>query len=217
MAKIDKIKVLICDDDGQMARSLSSYLDMHGFEAKMALTGAEVRESVLSWRPKVILSDMMLPGMTAFEIMNFIFQQESLDHKQMRFLILSGHNSRSNIEQAIRHGAHDYIVKPIKNDDLLKRLIFQCRSFRSVSEIEKSDYHKVDESSLMLHLTNLVLKQATLEQPLVKNLYHLCKMVALKMSGVRCSVIHHFGDSKGVVVTSNDDENITGYQLNLND
>src|SRR5690606_9869216 len=73
-----------------------------------------------------------------------------------------------------------------------------------------------DEASLMLHLTDLVLRQANAGSSLQDTLFNLTRMVSMKLEGIRCSVVECLDQSQGLVVTSNDDRSATGIRLDLN-
>lgn len=216
MAKMEKIKVLIADDDGQLSRHIASFISNHGFECRLAQNAGEAREALMSWKPKLVLVDLMLPDGNAYSIMDFIRNEASLRHQMIHTIVMSGHNSKFNVKQAFEKGAKDYLVKPFKMPDLLQRLVFHCRSYRNVKQLKTKEYKKVDESSLMLHLTDLVLRQAISTENLADKLFNLTKMVSLKVDGVRCSIIHVLDQEKGIVVVSNDDKSATGIQLDLN-
>lgn len=216
MAKMERIKILIADDDGQLSRQLANFISKHGFQCRLAPNGVEARRMILEWKPKIVLADLMLQEGNAFSLMKFIKNEKSLRHQFIHLIVMSGHNSQFNVKQAFENGAKDYIVKPFKMDDLLKRLVFHCRSYRHIHELSKNEFSKVDESSLMLHLTDLVLRQAISKESLHDKLYNLTRMVSMKVDGVRCSIVNVRDHERGVVVVSNDDRRATGIKLDLN-
>jgi DNA-binding response OmpR family regulator len=216
MARMNKIKVLIADDDGQLSRRLADFISDHGFETRVAASGAAARAQILEWRPRLVLADMMLPDANALEVLDFVRDHPQLKRTQCHVLIMSGHNDAFNVRQALSRGAKDYLVKPFRLDDILRRLVFHCRSYRQLTELSQSEFGKTDEGSLLLHLTDLVLRQAIAGDSIPNILYNLTRMVAMKVDGVRCSVIHVPSITQGVVVVSNDDRGATGIELDLN-
>ncbi len=216
MARAEKIKVLIADDDGQLSRRLADYLAEHGFETRIATNGTDARSLVLDWKPKIVMADLMLPECNALGIMDFIKSEHRLRHQFIHLIVMSGHNDEFNVKQAFRRGAKDYLVKPFKYEDALRRLVFHCRSYRSLNELSQKDFSKVDEASLMLHLTDLVLRQAISKQSPQDILFNLTRMVSMKMDGVRCSIVNVLDQQTGIVVTSNDDQKASGIALDLN-
>lgn len=216
MAKISKVRVLIADDDGQMTRRLSDFISNHGFEVRIASNGQEARSQILEWKPRLVLADMMLPDGNAMDLLDFTRQEPRLKHQLTHVLVMSAHNDSFNVKQAVNKGAKDYLVKPFKVDDVLRRLVFHCRSYRHLKDLTTQDFGRVDEGSLMLHLTDLVLRQALAGQSIPDTLFNLTRMVAMKVDGVRCSIIHVTSASQGVVVVSSDDRKATGITLDLN-
>ncbi|MGE0761762.1 MAG: response regulator [Bdellovibrionales bacterium] len=216
MAKINKIKVLIADDDGQLSRRLADFISDHGFEVRIATGGNDAKAQMLNWQPRLVLADMMLPEANALDLLDFSREEPRLKHRQVHVLVLSGHNSESNVRLALSRGAKDYLVKPFRVEDVLRRLVFHCRTYRHLTDLTRQEYSSVDEASLMLHLTDLVLRQAITGDSIPNILFNLTRMVALKVAGVRCSVIHVLDQTTGVVVVSNDDKGATGIELDLN-
>lgn len=216
MARMNKIRVLIADDDGQMSRRLADFIGDHGFEVRIAVNGNEARTQISDWKPRIVLADMMLPEANAFSLLDYVHSEPRLKHQMTQVIVMSGHNSTFNVKQALARGAKDYLVKPFKVDDVLRRLVFHCRQYRQLQDLNRSDYANADEGSLMLHLTDLVLRQAISGDSIPNILYNLTRMVALKVDGVRCSVIHVASPSSGIVVVSNDDKAATGIELDLN-
>lgn len=206
---------MIADDDNQLSRRLADYIADRGFEARVVSNGKDARAQIMEWKPRFILADLMLPEGNALSLIDFIRGERSLRHQFMNVLVMSGHNVETNVRQALARGAKDYIVKPFRHEDVVKRLVFHSRSYRQLRDLQTKDYTRVDEGSLMLHLTDLVLRQALGQTPIEDILFNLTRMVSLKVDGVRCSIIHCLDQKCGVVVTSNDDRKASGIQLDL--
>lgn len=214
-SKYERIRVLIVDDDNLTARRLSEFIYEHGFEAQITNSFRGAKEIVLEWKPRFVLSNLLLPDGSAFNLIEFIKSEKNLRHQFIHVLIASGHSSEGNVRQALQMGAKDYIVKPFAMEDILKRLIFHSRSYKRVKDISASEYPRLSEAGLMLHLTDLVLKQALSSNNVEDILFNLTRMVSLKVDGVRCSIIQCFDQKAGVVVTSNDDRKASGISLDL--
>jgi DNA-binding response OmpR family regulator len=211
----DKIKVLIADDDRQMALRLTDHLVEHGFDVRTAANGKTARAEILAFKPKFVLADLMLPEGNALDLIDFVKQEKSLRHSMIHVIVASGHNLASNVQMALRRGAKDYLVKPFRHEDVLKRLVFHSRNYRGLEEVHANDFQKFDESGLMLHLTDLVLRQALGKEGLNDILFNLTRMVSMKVDGVRCSIVQCLDQKTGVVVVSNDDRAATGIRLDL--
>lgn len=215
LRSMESIRVLIADDDNQLSRRLADYINDRGFEARVVSNGKDARTVIADWNPRFILADLMLPEGNALSLIDYIKSEHSLRHRFMQVLVMSGHNVEANVRKALLHGAKDYIVKPFRHEDIVKRLVFHSRAYRQLRDLSSKEFSKVDESSLMLHLTDLVLRQALGGASLQETLFNLTRMVSMKVDGVRCSIVHCLDQKLGVVVTSNDNAKASGIQLDL--
>lgn len=209
-----KIRVLIADDDNQLSRWLAEYVTDHGFDVRVVSNGRDAKLLIEEWRPRFVLADLMLQGGNALTLIDFIRANKALQ-RAVDVIVMSGHNIEANVKQSLARGAKDYIVKPFRHEDVVKRLVFHSRSYRQLRELSTKEFTRIDEGSLMLHLTDLVLRQALSGQPLEEILFNLTRMVTMKMDGVRCSIIHCLDQRTGYVVSSNDNRQATGIQLDL--
>lgn len=216
MARMNKVKILIADEETQNARRLAGYIEKHGFQARVTNNGNEAKAIITEWHPRLVLADLMLPNANAMELLNFINTQNNLKMQRTGIIIVSSHNSKFNVQQAVARGAKDYLVKPYVLDDILRRIVFHCRTYRQLQDVARNEYSSIDEASLLLHLTDLMLRQTLTGDALPNILHNLTCMVAMKVDGVRCSLIHVYDQNTGVVVVSNDARGATGIQLDLN-
>ncbi|MCB0384874.1 MAG: response regulator, partial [Bdellovibrionales bacterium] len=217
MATLTKIRVLVADDDRQLARRLSDFLIESGFEVKTVYNGREAKSIISDWRPRFVLADLMLPEGNAYELLDHVKGgQKGRNSSFTEVIVLSGHNVQSNVRMSLELGATDYVVKPFRYEDMLQRLVFHCRKNRIVKDISALKDKNVDEGTLLLHLTDLVLRAAIASDPIPEIAFNLTRMVALKLGGVRCSVVQVVDHEHGIVVTSHDDRNARGIELDLN-
>lgn len=216
MKQKEALKVLIADDDGQMALRLASDLTDRGFEVQVAANGRLAKSKLIEWKPKFLLADLMLQEANGLELIQFIENDPAFRHHPIQTIVISGHNSTRNVHAAIRAGARDYMVKPFKSEEVYHRLVYHLRGQRDVGQSSQRELAALEDDALVLHLTDLVLKQALVKAPLGEILHNLTAMVAIRMDGVRCSIVHVVDQQKGVVVASNDDKNARGIELDLN-
>ncbi len=209
-----RVKVLIVDTDTQLTRRLCDHIAKYGFEPRYVNSVREARNTLLEWHPKVVLSNLVLSDGSGYEIFNFIRTEPSFEHDFTVFMLTSAHNQKSNVQEALNMGVKDYIVKPYKMDEVLNRIIFQCRSLRVTPEAPVP--HKDLEGTSLLHLTSLTLKQSLNSHSFEDTLFNLTKMLSLKTNGVRCNIVHCVNEEKGVIVTSNDNKGAAGIEINLN-
>ncbi len=215
MKRPNYIRVLLVDEDNILSRGLAAHLANRGFETNLVTNSKDARAQILAWKPRFVLANLILPDGSALHLIDFIKGEKSLRHHFIHVLVMSGHNLESNVRQCMNHGAKDYIVKPITYEDMTKRLVFHSRSYRHLNEVVAKEPAALNESSVMLHLTDLVLRQALGGGALAEVLFNLTRMVSMKVDGVRCNIVHCVDQRVGYVVTSNDDRGAAGIQLDL--
>jgi DNA-binding response OmpR family regulator len=119
------IKVLVIDDDILVTNTLKDALNRDTFEVFIANSGSEGIELARQVEPEVIVLDLMMPGMSGWEVCRAI-----RTFSQVPILILSAVVDPEMVTQALDEGANDYMVKPVAFRVLasrLKRLTQQAR------------------------------------------------------------------------------------------
>ena len=203
------IKILIADSDTGLALKVKDYLIENGFDAKCCSSLAEAQTEIADWKPRLVLADIIMSDGSGLSLV------DTLKNQNVHLIITSAHNYESNVRAAVDKGVTDYVIKPYKLENLLRRIFFHCRNYRRLQQSFAKDQVSIDEASYMLHLTNLVLRQALEPVEMDEILFNLSRMVALKVNGVRCSVIECVDQDYGFVVTSNDDKSAAGLMLDL--
>jgi CheY-like chemotaxis protein len=133
---------------------------------------------------------------------------------------MSSHNNIENVKKAIRKGACDYIIKPIKAETVLPRLIFHAQTKRNIEVIKDDNKSQgvsiSDSSNMYLHLLNLVLKEANSRKSDHEVLFNMTRMLAITLKAVRCSLIQCDEDMvTGYVRASHDDINVNNIKIDL--
>ena len=113
-----KLRVLIVDDDANMARYLSTYLARHNFDVNTVGSGEEAIRMFRVHDPQLVLMDVAMGGMTGLETLERIKQIKP----DVAVIMVSGQNSPDLIFRASKLGADDYISKPFDPKDLDLRI-----------------------------------------------------------------------------------------------
>ncbi|MDB4413185.1 response regulator [Pirellulaceae bacterium] len=113
-------RILIADDNQANCELLEAYLSEIDCEVAMAVDGAEAIDKVASFRPDVILLDIMMPKFSGFEVCEKIKSNES--SKNVMVLMVTALNELGDIERAVRSGTDDFLSKPVNKVELLKRV-----------------------------------------------------------------------------------------------
>jgi DNA-binding response OmpR family regulator len=112
-----KGRILIADDERAIADTLATILEMHGFETRTAYDGHQAMEIAMEWRPQILLTDVLMPGMDGVEAAMAICRMLP----DCRVLLLSGLTANRDLADRIRRSGHDFEIlhKPIPPDELL--------------------------------------------------------------------------------------------------
>ncbi|MCW4011827.1 MAG: response regulator [Candidatus Bathyarchaeota archaeon] len=107
-------RILLIDDDKNFSNIFSNVLTSEGYETVVAHNGAEALEILEDNFFAILIIDIRLPDMDGIELISRINKTDP----DMRKIILTGNPSFDNIQQALKKGAHDYLTKPVKLDEI---------------------------------------------------------------------------------------------------
>jgi CheY-like chemotaxis protein len=119
--------VLIVDDEKVIADTLSMILSKSGFSTMTAYDGISALELAAAIAPDLIISDVVMPGMTGVELAIAVTQTLP----NCRILLFSGQAATLDLLQKARHAGHDFttLTKPVHPTDMLRR-ISECLATR---------------------------------------------------------------------------------------
>ena len=103
-----RIKILIVDDESIVRESLSDWLDGVGYDVEVAESGEEALQMIRQKKIKIMLADLVMPGMNGIELMKRAKQIVPT----ISTVIITAHATVQTAITAIREGAHDYVEKP---------------------------------------------------------------------------------------------------------
>jgi two-component system KDP operon response regulator KdpE len=132
-----KPRILIVDDEVQLRRAVTRSLQRHGYDTREAETGSATLASFDSYRPDVVLLDLMLPDVSGVDVC-----RELRKAHQTPIIILSIVGEEQAKVAALDEGADDYVTKPFGMDELLARVRVALR--RGTSERGQQPIIKVD-------------------------------------------------------------------------
>lgn len=102
-----KARLLLIDDDWVVYESLSAFLQMYGYELMHAQDGAEGLRYASESSPDLILLDILMPGMTGWEVCKRLRQESSVP-----IIILTAKSDEKDVLHGFQLGADDYVEKP---------------------------------------------------------------------------------------------------------
>ncbi len=148
----EKQKILIVDDDANIAELISLYLIKECYETQIVGDGEEALKFFASFRPNLILLDLMLPGMDGYQVCREIRRTS-----QVPIIMLSAKGEIFDKVLGLELGADDYMIKPFDSKELVARVKAVLRRYQpAVPAVPSSDQHGeyVEYPDLIVNLTN---------------------------------------------------------------
>jgi DNA-binding response OmpR family regulator len=127
--------LLVVEDEESLAESLTFSLEKYGYQVKLALDGNEALTTLKSYRPDLILLDVMLPGTDGFEICRLVQKQEN----PIPIIMISARSSETDRVVGLELGADDYVIKPFSTRELEARI-------KTVLRRKKGDEAKIEKA-----------------------------------------------------------------------
>ena len=118
----DKTRLLVVEDDDQLAALLLEYLGQHGFELERVATGDEGAERIVESQPDLVILDLMLPGPNGLDVCRRVRADYS-----GAIVMLTASQSEADHVAGLELGADDFVTKPIEPRVLLARIRTQLR------------------------------------------------------------------------------------------
>jgi len=123
--------VLVVDDDRPMRALCRASLEEAGFRVLEAADGGEALESVRDERPDLILLDIMMPGISGWEVTSALLADRSTD--QIPIIFISARRELADRVRAFGLGAQDYVTKPFDPTALAKTVA------KTLAEIDRGE------------------------------------------------------------------------------
>ncbi|HUI16282.1 MAG TPA: EAL domain-containing protein [Alphaproteobacteria bacterium] len=129
--------ILIVDDDATMRFLMRETLEQDGFTVVESGDGAEALQAFEESRPKMLISDVVMPVMDGFELCRELRKRR--DATYVPVLMATGLDDLESIERAYEAGATDFIVKPINWLILSHRVRYMLRASRAFNELRETE------------------------------------------------------------------------------
>lgn len=145
-----KQKILIVDDDENIAELISLYLTKECFDTRIVHDGEEALQAFKEYEPNLILLDLMLPGMDGYQVCREIRQKSSTT-----IIMLSAKGEVFDKVLGLELGADDYIIKPFDSKEMVARVKAVLRRYQpSRNDIPASKGKCVEYPGIVINLTN---------------------------------------------------------------
>ena len=148
---IGKQKILIVDDDENIAELISFYLTKECFDTKIVYNGEDALTAFDSYQPNLVLLDLMLPGIDGYQVCREIRARSSTP-----VIMLSAKGEVFDKVLGLELGADDYIMKPFDSKEMVARVRAVLRRYQPArSEEDSPEKAKcVEYEGITINLTN---------------------------------------------------------------
>lgn len=113
-----EFKVLMVDDEEDFVRTLAERMKMRDLDSDVALNGEEALQIVEGQIPDVMVLDLKMPGIDGMEVLRRVRKS----YPEVQVVVLTGHGSDKDEDEAHRLGAFAYLRKPVEIETLIRTL-----------------------------------------------------------------------------------------------
>lgn len=147
----NKQKILIVDDDENIANLISLYLTKECYETRIEHDGQSALDAFKEYAPNLILLDIMLPGLDGYEVCREIRRESKVP-----IIMLSAKTEVFDKVLGLELGADDYIIKPFDSKELVARVKAVLRRYTEAPApvVKKPDEKRVEYKDLIINLSN---------------------------------------------------------------
>ena len=147
----DKSKILVVDDEAQIARVLKATLTAQGYSIRTASDGDDAVQAMKTWTPDLVITDLRMPNMDGVELCRYLRAKSNIP-----IIVLSVKNEERIKIEALDAGADDYVTKPFSVNELLARVRAALRRIATPRQeqpdvIEVGDF-RIDTQAHSVHL-----------------------------------------------------------------
>ena len=158
-----KQKILIVDDDNNIAELISLYLTKECFDTKIVNDGEEALKAFEQYSPNLILLDLMLPGIDGYQVCREVRAKANVP-----IIMLSAKGEVFDKVLGLELGADDYMIKPFDSKELVARVKAVLRRFQPEKSSSSQNSGKIVEyPDLIVNQTNysVIYKGSTVDMP----------------------------------------------------
>lgn len=146
----EKQKILIVDDDTNIAELIELYLTKECFQCMQAYDGEDALKKNTSFQPDLILLDIMLPGIDGYDVCREIRKTSTVP-----IIMLSAKGEVFDKVLGLELGADDYIIKPFDSKELVARVKAVLRRYQS-GGTQNSSSQDAESASETVQYTDLI-------------------------------------------------------------
>jgi DNA-binding response OmpR family regulator len=150
-----KQRILVIEDEKQIAKILKLELEYEGYEVNVAYDGKSGLQAALDEKVDLILLDVMLPEMNGIEVLRRIRKENEI----LPVILLTARNMTIDKVAGLDQGANDYITKPFEIEELLARIRSCLRQITNTVKTSQEDDSLLEISDLTVNLDTREVKR----------------------------------------------------------
>ena len=131
MAESTRDRILIADDNEANVELLEAYLGDVDVDTAVAVDGQDALDKAASFKPHLILLDVMMPKLSGFEVCQKLKSDPAT--KRIMILMVTALNEHGDMERAVEAGTDDFLSKPVDKVSLVTR-VQNMLKFRNVTD-----------------------------------------------------------------------------------
>lgn len=131
-------KILIIEDEPAMRANLEDILELEGFLPILAANGKQGVRLAREQQPDLILCDVLMPDMDGHAVLEELRQESST--MRIPFVFLTAKGERGDVREGMELGADDYLIKPVRVDELLRAIDSRLERRRQQKEQFKAEF-----------------------------------------------------------------------------
>jgi DNA-binding LytR/AlgR family response regulator len=123
-------KILVIEDEDELCNAVKSLLESSGYKVITASNGLEGVQAARESVPDLIISDIMMPKMNGYKVIETLRKEKAL--ASIPFIFLSAKDEKSDFRSGMELGADDYLIKPFRAPELLKAVETRLKRFETL-------------------------------------------------------------------------------------
>ena len=113
-------EILIVDDEPGVVAAIQFLMMQQGYGVLIAERGEDALDLIYKYRPDLVILDIMLPGISGWEVCEII--RLNPDYRNVKIIFLTARGTETEIARGMALGADAYIIKPFSNDRLVAKV-----------------------------------------------------------------------------------------------
>ncbi len=139
-------RIVIIEDNREIAHSISVLLKDSGYEVYTYHSGAEGLQSIIEYKPGIILCDIMLPDISGYKIFN---ETKKLNkQKPPIFIFITAKTQREDLRKGMELGADDYLTKPFTFDELMNSIKVQMKKRERIEDVVENNRNVINKKEI---------------------------------------------------------------------